>query len=510
MPPKRSPAQDTSADEHHRDKRLRISHDISHSDSGLNTSAPPAQPPTPPPPVLPPTPPQTALPPKRRLFLPHRPSAPSTQKRPFNLIAALSHHPDILLHLVPHLPPFSLVSLYSISPEFHYILSSHQTAFILSATRHFAPSAPLLLPWRHYAHLCIDDPAWRAPTFSLPSDTDTQHLARLPGGRRLRSVPSLRWLRMVVYRSLVAAEILGYLAGAGHRLPAETHGALLKMWFAMDIPLSSLRVELFRNTAYMTDGDLYLLQAFAVKLDMYFTDPLCFTGGEVMMRKFLLGENTLSAVWDVLRGGMSRTEALRLFTRHAYIPSVGRVRPETRERQAMWDSLEGAKVMGVPINLCGKAGREIKGMGRERLLRVDELVVREGVRRGLRLERKLVSMMRMGMIDERLKRVEQVRKEDVVPTLRWAGERRERLARKKGRKWNEDVKRLLKAEDGEWDDEQDWYAIEEHDDDVEMSSIGESGDERSSWKDEHSNWDYELSSWETDVQELLHGQEELD
>lgn len=384
--------------------------------------------------------------PPRKIFIEYPPG--QRPRRKFSVLNGIINHPDILVKLVQYLPPATIRNLYSISAPFHYQFSSNYQSFILHATRVYAPDAQNIWPWKYYKKLCIADPAERLPaalqpdrTRSLPppfhlSDplptTPHPDITTNPTERPTKLIPSLRYLSMTAYRTLVTAEIPAYLHTAGYPLPlGPATAALKRLWLLLDLPLSSLRIALIQNQAYFSAQHLAVLQHLFIKLDMYFTDALSFTGGEWCTRQLLLAERGLTTLWDWLRwkGRMGAVDALALWVRHCYrVPRRGPF-PEAQAVQRDWES-GGARCMGTPVELCGRWGNEMRGRGEARLVGVEELVVNEGVRRGLELERELIRMMLWGYTDREGRTVRLPRKEELVPSLRWEESKKRAVVRK--------------------------------------------------------------------------------
>lgn len=192
------------------------------------------------------------------------------------------------------------------------------------------------------------------------------------------------------------------------------------MWFLLDLPLNAHRIALIRSREYMPVTTLTRLTCFFIKLDMFFTRPSgpvypqnhrnqrllsndwaggVFVGNE--MREYMLAERNLTPLWRVLHGWspdpddpqcpMTRLDVLRMWVRHKYtIPdyAIGPVRTMS--------------VMGVPWYQIGMQRYErTGGNGRipKKLLRPDELVMLEGIRRKLSLHKSWVTMMTWNMTD---------------------------------------------------------------------------------------------------------------
>jgi hypothetical protein len=227
------------------------------------------------------------------------------------------------------------------------------------------------------------------------------------------------------------------------------------MWFLMDLPTTNQRVLAIRSTAYIPDKALMYLTHFFIKVDMHFTHPL----GRVQMpnhpdthrfpprfarqgfvgsslRQVLLGERTLTPLWRVLRGWtpdtrdpavhMDQLDIVKLWVRHHYEPDAD-IEPRTKTMNVLgipWHELgttemervnEPYKTVDEKI-LAELIAREedddeIAELLRktvkppherkttQKLLRVDQLVMRESVRRELSLWEHWVRMMVWGWYD---------------------------------------------------------------------------------------------------------------
>ncbi|KAL1302964.1 hypothetical protein AAFC00_003282 [Neodothiora populina] len=428
-------------------------------------------------------------PPRRRVLLLNSPyPSPLLAQNKFDLLTSLLSHVDILLNITSHLHPQTLLNLYSVSAAFHYIMDSHFTAFILAGTRLWAPKAEVIFPWWCYRRLCIEDPTLQ-PTRTadekrslswtdrngVPHRTIYHALASAraePIDRRgqrkvsdehrrvsdqarksreeeaggagvvVRAIPGFRWLKMVVYREAVSREIIGWMAAHGHRIARdEGVDAVKRMWFLLDIPVNAPRHALIHNPVYFTTSTLYHLQLIFIKLEMLYTDPVSRAGGEERLVHFLLSERTLTTLWNFLRGadGSSRLEVLRLWVKHSYRRPVPFPRPMPQVVHEAWLARQEMPVLGVPAHLVGRWGYECWGLGREKLIRPDELLVREGVRRRLELQREWIRMMTYGFLDRTLTPLAEAKADEVVVSL---------VRRKKNKEREEKEKRERREEMG--------------------------------------------------------------
>ena len=369
---------------------------------------------------------------------------------------AIIAHPDLLLTFVSYLSIPSLISLYAISRPFHYLFNRSQTAMILSCMRTWAPDSETVFPWRCYQALCIKDP-------HLRQKSSWQHHLPQARYETFRDVPSIRWLQMVIWRHAICKDMLIKLAVKGLRCPRGTLDTLKRLWFLIDLPLNAHRIALARTASYISSHNIYCATMFFLKVDMLFTDPsgavYPVSGGQINnlgayprrwenctfigtdLRQWLCGERNLSSLWRVIRGltpnarepeiPLNRLDVLRLWVRHKYhLPDEApdHVRRESIMGVESWEvgtanlertgialqDLAGEKIALTGPNIGNSDARLDQQMlypharriiittdrPRETLLRPDQLVMREGIRRGLELHRQWGRMMLWGFCDD--------------------------------------------------------------------------------------------------------------
>ncbi|PQE23832.1 histidine kinase group protein [Rutstroemia sp. NJR-2017a BBW] len=323
------------------------------------------------------------------------PRAPKNQSpntpHPFpGIFNAILLYPHILFELTLHFSPRQIVTLYSISSTFHGLINGHLTSIVKSYARHNYPVSYKIFPPHLYRHLYIPDP--NHPRTTSQSQSPPPPTAPL--------VPSLRYLSHLSHRSHTTSSILSLLARSGLLLPPSTPLTLKKLWFTMDISTSSLRTALFHNRLFWTDTDLYNLQSFIVKLDMRFNDPTDGPGSDAL-RKLMLGQRGLTPLYRLLSrtGFRGVWELKQAMVRYDYTPLPLQDAAPIPE----------SGLFGVPVAELGRGHLEGWGKGSKHLLRGDELVMRESVRRELGFKNHIMMMMLYGFVDY-------VTGEDVVVT----------------------------------------------------------------------------------------------
>ena len=283
----------------------------------------------------------------------------------------LGNYPEIMMEIAKFLRPQDLVKIYSISKPFNEIIGSYLSHTMQLAAKTQAPESATVFKFKFYGDLCQIDPASRPDP--------KKHML-------VRSVPSPRWLQMVVHRDRTIRDILALMARQGHRMPKDMSLSLKKMWLIMDVATSRQRVQLL-HSPYFTDKDIYNMQMFIVKLDMRFNDPFDGPGSD-NLRKLMLGQRGLTPLCKLLKREIGKTEmeVTKMGIRYAYL-----VEPKFR----------GMPLFDIPPEEIGIGHLEGWGKGIVHLYRPDELVVREAVRRRLKLKNHILGMMIWGYVDPR-------------------------------------------------------------------------------------------------------------
>ena len=218
-------------------------------------------------------------------------------------------------------------------------------------------------------------------------------------------------------------------AEKGVPFPRRCKDVLLKFWFILDIPDNARRVGYIHNERLFTEMDLYFAMCVLVRLDMLMNDPVG-TEKRDGGRRMVLAQRSLSTLMLVLRGEVWKTkmDVLREWVKWKYDPNE-------RDRREVGE--EG--IFGIPVEECGQLKKQYWGNTRMLdvmkkrmqangeegdplwLLRPDQLIVREAVRRGLRFRGHVLKCMLYGFVDPR-----------TLGGVDWEGEGRSTARREKG------------------------------------------------------------------------------
>ncbi|KAH0552945.1 hypothetical protein GP486_006855 [Trichoglossum hirsutum] len=288
----------------------------------------------------------------------------------FDLFTALTGRPYLLIEIARHLSVNALVKLYSISRDFHTVVDTHMTTVVMSQAISKCNNAARTFSYTTYKSLCILDPSGRPK----PDNAD-----------EVRLVPSFRWLRMVMFRETVVRRIVAQVSRLGHKLPPRATLVLKKIWFMMDISINDKRSRLIHNTRFWSNLDLYVATLIFVKLDMCFTDPT--TGdGETYLRRLLMGQRSLTTLLYTLerKGIVDQLELIQLYLEY----TSGSI-----------ENLPARGIFGVPKSAIGNTQLEGWGTGHIKLMRIDEIVMLESIKRRLGFELRYPQMLLWGHVD---------------------------------------------------------------------------------------------------------------
>ncbi|KAH7067860.1 hypothetical protein FB567DRAFT_508818 [Paraphoma chrysanthemicola] len=311
----------------------------------------------------------------------------------FNIYKSLLRHPNLFFQFAIRLPLPSLIALYAIDKEFHYRLNKFSVGLIHDYARYHAPVSSHIFAWILYPELLISDPMLR------PMD-----------GRvwLARDVPGLRWVGMVLWREWIVRGILSALGVAGHRVPARMFGALCKFWVVMEMRTTKMREAFLRDTEIWSDEDVLLVQMLLVKLDMRFADATL-GNGAMGLSHMLLTQRSLSTLYYVLVGKVKLDyDGTTDMVVRTYLTG------ELDLEEYSW--LDDEAENGVPEEWWGIQMREGWHPDGLKMESAVDMVIAEGVRRGLNVQQYLLDFVLYGYLDEDGKNGKVVR--------RWRGNKR--------------------------------------------------------------------------------------
>lgn len=291
------------------------------------------------------------------------------EAKPKDFFACLGQFPELLMDVALHFSVPSIVRLYHTSKVFYQVINGHISSFLKKYAREHWPESSKIFVFNFYRSLCMPDP-----------------VGRDDGLGALRLVPTMRWLQMISHRNRVVRDILALMARQGHRMPITMSNSLKKMWVVMDIASTRRRAMLMHNENFISDNDLYNLQLFFIKLDMRFNDPMDHPDGDDGLRKLMMGQRGLTPLRDLLarKRFLCQMDIVTCMIRYAYTSRA---------------EFAHLPIFGIPPDEIGAGHLEGWGNGLIHLMRPDELVPREAVRRLLKLGQHLVYMMAWGYVD---------------------------------------------------------------------------------------------------------------
>jgi hypothetical protein len=288
-------------------------------------------------------------------------------KPSINIFTDLMDNTEICIEIYKHLMPEELLIVYSLSKKFHNLMNAHFFSFIKASASVNAPFGHVAFPFQCFRRLCMEDPADRT-------------MGRRNCAYTIRHVPGFKWLSMVTGRHNICEQILFALHQAGHDLPIAAAAVVQKIWFTMSFPSNGSRIALLHNQHYWQEIDLHIAIMFMVKLDMRFTDPT-HGKGEVALRKLFLGQTGLAPLHMLLTNQLNIVHVIQHYVRYDYRPGPTNAH---------------LSVFGVPSLEIGRGCFEAWGAGVVPMLRIDEGVLREAIRRGIKVHKHILDMVLYG------------------------------------------------------------------------------------------------------------------
>nr|POE72822.1 hypothetical protein CFP56_30761 [Quercus suber] len=388
----------------------------------------------------------------------------AAKERKFSLLLAFCTRNDLVLELVSYLPFQSLLMLYSTSRFFHALFNRHHTAFIIANMRTWAPDADRIYPWRCYKALCLKDPVSRQkkryqglPATELHLKEEFEDLRDVPSLRWLQMVI---WRQGVCKDMLIQLATKGLRCPPGTLDAMKRMWFIMDLPLNVH-RIACIRSTSYLTNQHLYNAQAFFLKvdmAFTAPAGRL-TPAVPNTANPAQvryanvgfvgcsLRKLLTAERHFTSLWRVLRGWswdpatldrpMTRLDVVRLWVRHKYtLPDEAP--PEARRMPILdipWHeigtaSLERTGVALVdlhgsarfilhpalvsPDNAIGLAEHRRQQLlyphdkrlilpsdrPREVLLRPEQLVLREAIRRQMGLHRHWVHMMLYGLVDE--------------------------------------------------------------------------------------------------------------
>jgi hypothetical protein len=332
-------------------------------------------------------------------------------KASFDLISAISRIPELAVAVATHLPPRDVLTLYSVSVQFHIQINTYLKSSIATWARQWAPDAANVYQCDNsgmYKHFAIRDPAGR-PLTALSVLNDVNNAAKMPTEDTPnkpveRLVPSIKWYQMISLRDEIAVDILAHLARQGFRCPQGTKVSLLKMWMIMDLPTNAERRQLLRRPGAFSDQDLMYIATFFVKLTFRLNDPI-YGPESADLVELMLGQKSLYSLWQMLFGYKYRDVVSLLQCKIHYDLGWEWYLGKNREFgfvDPKYLRPDAPPLLGVPGHQIGRGHLEHwgkKGVIVPALLRPTECIMEEAALRNLKLDEHLMGLVIWGHVD---------------------------------------------------------------------------------------------------------------
>ncbi|KAL6856453.1 hypothetical protein J3F83DRAFT_769657 [Trichoderma novae-zelandiae] len=303
-----------------------------------------------------------------------------------DILTCICLNVELAVELGKHLDGKDILNLCLASRHFYNTVNTYMLSSVRSWVEYRAPEAARIFHFQLYAKHLIDDPlkrTWSALKEGLTASANKDS--------KVRKVPGLRYLQLVLGRDKCCSDMLAIMARCGHRMPETMHQSLLRLWLLMDVSTTKQRRGMLEMTNLFTDADLYNIQMFLVKLSLLFNDPV-YGPCSLDLVQLMMGQRGLFKLWQLItrKRFYKLSDILELKLRYD-MPFFS--------EGTYWIEHSLNAVQGIPIEDIGQYHREGWGAGGTHLSRPDELIPLEAVRRGLNLDDHLNHMAIWGYFD---------------------------------------------------------------------------------------------------------------
>ncbi|KAF3062603.1 hypothetical protein CFAM422_010716 [Trichoderma lentiforme] len=314
-----------------------------------------------------------------------------------DLISVICQHVELAVELGKHLNGKDVLNLCLANRHFYEAINGYLLSSVRAWIEYKAPEAGRIFHYQIYARHLVDDPqkrTWVALNQGMTTSPKKDS--------KIRKVPGLKYLQLVLGRDKYCREILAIMARCGHRMPSTMHHSLLRLWLLMDVATTQQRQAMLQMAHIFKDTDLYNMQMFFIKLGMHFNDPV-YGPCTFDLVQLMMGQKGLFKLWQLL--------TRKKFNKLADILDL-KLRYDFNfvNEGTYWMEHGLSQIQGIPLHEVGQQHKEGWGAGRMHLLRPDEAVPVEAVRRGLQLDDHLSHMVIWGYFDWKTG-------ENIVPSL---------------------------------------------------------------------------------------------
>lgn len=268
----------------------------------------------------------------------------------FDILGALTSHPWVEKRITDYLSPNDFVNTCMASRRFNEFVKANNV-FITD------PMSNRTFP---YCRKIFNYVCYRKLHVYVPNPTPN-----LTNGLPIHRIPTLKWFRMLEFRTAVIDELMLLFNQYGYALTSKCQKVLFKIWFLMDIPDNHRRLKTIQSGRLWSNLDIFHGIFVLAQIESFFSLNKVGASSQEF-RRLAMAQKSPILLRDAMKGTAlnSHFEVVKEFIHWCYNPPP---------------SEDGTYLFGNSPDQVGKLQYEYHGHNGNttRLQRPDELIIRE-------------------------------------------------------------------------------------------------------------------------------------
>lgn len=268
----------------------------------------------------------------------------------FDILGALTSHPWVEKRITDYLSPNDFINTCMASRRFSEFVKANNVFITDPMSKRVFPYCRKIFNYVCYRklHLYVPNP-----------------IPNLTNGLPIHRIPTLKWFRMLEFRTAVIDELMLLFNQYGYALTSKCQKVLFKIWFLMDIPDNHRRLKTIQSRSLWSNLDIFHGIFILAQIESFFSLNKIGASSQEF-RRLAMAQRSPILLRDAMKGTAlnSHFEVVKEFVHWCYNPPP---------------SEDGTYLFGNSPDQVGKLQYEYHGHNGNttRLQRPDELIIRE-------------------------------------------------------------------------------------------------------------------------------------